>query len=159
KMQYQQMEKADRDSVHALRAEDECRTLLVQFPNSKFAPEVQQMLRNVQEVLANKEFKVGMFYHHKGSMNAAANRLQGVADQFPLFSQADDARWNLADSYHRMGDKFENQEASQYTKIVRDYPLSAHVDEAKAKLTAMKRPVPEADQVALNRMKYEQENR
>src|SRR5438067_1972611 len=40
KMQYQQMEKSDRDSVHALRAEDECRNVLVQFPNSKFAPDV-----------------------------------------------------------------------------------------------------------------------
>src|SRR6266702_4314387 len=36
-MQYQQMEKADRDPVHALRAEAECRDLLVQFPNSKAA--------------------------------------------------------------------------------------------------------------------------
>ena len=159
KMQYQQMEKSDRDSVHALRAEDECRTLLVQFPNSKFAPDVQQMLRNIQEVLAYKEFLVGTFYHKKGSMGAAANRLQGVTDQFPLFSQADEALWQLADSYHRMGDKFENQEASQYARIVKDYPLSAHVDEAKSKLAAMKRPVPEADQVAVNRMKYEQENR
>src|SRR5579863_4655059 len=76
KMQFQQMEKSDRDSVHALRAEDECRTLLVQFPNSKFAPDVQQMLRSIQEVLANKEFMVGVFYHKKGSMAAAANRLQ-----------------------------------------------------------------------------------
>src|ERR1700676_217523 len=32
-----QMEKADRDSNNALRAEQECRQLLVQFPNSKFA--------------------------------------------------------------------------------------------------------------------------
>ena len=158
-MQYQQMDKSDRDSVHALRAEDECRTLLVQFPNSKFAPEVQQMLRNIQEVLADKEYKVGAFYHKKGSMAAAANRLQGVSDQFPLYSGADEALWELADSYHRMGDKFENQEAGQYTRIVRDYPLSAHANESKAKLEAMKRPVPEADPVALNRMKYEQENR
>src|SRR5579862_4647070 len=57
KMQYQQMEKADRDSMHALRAEEECRQVLVQFANSKFAPDVAQMLRNIQEVLANKEFK------------------------------------------------------------------------------------------------------
>ena len=159
KMQYQQMEKADRDSVHALRAEDECRNLLVQFPNSKFAPEVQQMLRNIQEVLAKKEFMVGAFYHRKGSMGAAANRLQGVADQYPLFSEADEALWELADAYHRMGDKFENQEAAQYTRIVKDYPLSAHVDEAKSKLEAMKRPVPDADPVQMSRMKYEQENR
>jgi len=159
KMQYQQMDKSDRDSVHALRAEDECRNLLVQFPNSKFAPDVQQMLRNIQEVLADKEFKVGAFYHKKGSMAAAANRLQGVTDQFPLYSGADEALWQLADSYHRMGDKFENQEASQYTRIVKDYPLSSHANESRAKLEAMKRPVPEADPVALNRMKYEQENR
>src|SRR3954447_5355497 len=35
---YRQMEKADRDPQHAQRAEDECRNVLVQFPNSKFAP-------------------------------------------------------------------------------------------------------------------------
>ena len=34
------------------------------------------MLRNVQEVLGNKEYKVGAFYQNKGSMPAAANRLQ-----------------------------------------------------------------------------------
>src|SRR5499427_7783737 len=61
KMQYNQMEKADRDPTHALRAEDECRQLLVQFPNSKFAPDAQQMMRNIQEVLGDKEFKVGFF--------------------------------------------------------------------------------------------------
>src|SRR5216684_5460505 len=45
---YKQMEKADRDATQALRAEDECRQLLVQFPNSKFVPDVQQLLRNIQ---------------------------------------------------------------------------------------------------------------
>jgi outer membrane protein assembly factor BamD len=157
-MQYRQMEKADRDPTHALRAEDECRQLLVQFPNSKFAPQAQQWLRNIQEVLADKEYKVGAFYHTKGSMPASVNRLQGVADQFPLYSQADEALWLAADGYARMGDRFENQQANAYTKIVRDYPLSDHVDEAKARLQAMNRPVPEADPVAYARQKYEIEN-
>lgn len=159
KMQYNQMDKSDRDSMHALRAEDECRQLLVQFPNSKFAPEAQQYLRNVQEVLADKEYKVGHFYYHKGSMPSAANRLSAVASQFPLYSQADEALWELADSYRRMGDRFENQQADAYSKIVRDYPLSSHVEDAKAKLKAMNRPVPEADPVAYARMKYEIDNR
>src|SRR5579863_8562027 len=34
---YKQMEKAERDPLHAIRAEDECRQLVLQFPNSKFA--------------------------------------------------------------------------------------------------------------------------
>jgi outer membrane protein assembly factor BamD len=159
KMQYQQMDKPDRDPLHALRAEDECKQLLVQFPNSKFAPEVQQLLRNIQEVLADAEFKVGTFYRNKGSFPAAANRLQAVADQFPLYSRADESLWDLADSYQRMGDRFENQQAAAYTKLVRDYPLSSRVDAAKDGLEAMNRPVPAADPVAEARMKYEQENR
>jgi outer membrane protein assembly factor BamD len=159
KMQYNQMDKADRDPLHALRAEDECRTLITQYPNSKFAPEAKDLLLKIQEVLADKEFKVGYFYWHKGSFASAANRMQGLSDQFPLYSHADEALWDLADSYRRMGDKFENAQASALTRIVKDYPLSAHVDEAKSKLKALNRPIPEADPVQVARMKYEQENR
>jgi outer membrane protein assembly factor BamD len=156
---YKQMEKSDRDPMHAFRAEDECRQLLVQFPNSKFAPEAQQKLRNIQEVLADHEFRAGYFYHTKGSYPAAANRLQGVADQFPLYSGADEALWELADSYQKMGDRFDDKKAAALARIVKDYPLSGHVDEAKDELKTMRRPVPEADPVAYARMKYELENR
>src|SRR6478735_5177012 len=69
---YKQMEKADRDPKHAQRAEDECRLLMTQFPNSKFAPEAQQRMREIQEVLAQHEATAGFFYHHKGSFPAAA---------------------------------------------------------------------------------------
>jgi outer membrane protein assembly factor BamD len=160
KMQYQQMDKADRDPSHARRAEDECKQLLVQFPNSKFAPQAKQYLLDVQEILGEEEFKVGSFYHNaKGSYPAAANRLQALTDQYPLFSQADEALMMLGDSYHRMGDNFENQEAGAYTKVVRDYPLSSHVAEAANRLKAMSRPVPEADPVRYAQQKYEAENR
>jgi outer membrane protein assembly factor BamD len=64
-----------------------------------------------------------------------------------------------ADSYHRMGDRWEDQEAAAYSRIVRDYPLSPHVSEATSHLKAMNRPVPEADPVAYARQKYEMENR
>jgi len=156
---YKQMEKSDRDPMHALRAEDECRQLLVQFPNSKFAPEAQQKLRDIQEVLADAEFRTALFYHTKGAFPASANRFQGLSDQFPLYSQADEALWQLADSYQHMGDRFENQQVAALTRIVKDYPLSTHADAARAKLKEMNRPVPDADPVALARMKYELENR
>jgi outer membrane protein assembly factor BamD len=156
---YKQMDKADRDPLHAIRAQDECRQLLLQYPNSKFAPETQQKLRDVQEVLALHEYTAGIFYHHKGAMPAAANRLTGVVDQYPLFSMADEALWILGDSYDRMGDRFEDKSAAAYTRIVKDYPLSPHADAAKKKLQAMKQPVPAADPVAYARMKYELENR
>src|SRR5881392_2196816 len=73
---YKQMDKPDRDGTQALRAEDECRQLLVQFPNSKFVRDVQQLLRNIQEAIGEGEYRVGAFYRKKGSNPAAANRLQ-----------------------------------------------------------------------------------
>jgi outer membrane protein assembly factor BamD len=156
---YKQMEKPDRDPMHALRAEQECKQLLLQFPNSKFAPQAQQRLREIQEVLAEAEFRVGLLYQKKGSFPASANRMQGVADQFPLFSKADEALWQLADSYHRMGDRFENQQVAAYQRIVKDYPLSIHAEDARAQLEVMKRPIPEADPVRYAQQKFELENR
>jgi len=156
---YRQMEKPDRDSLHALRAEEECRQLLVQFPNSRYRPEVEQMLRNIQEVLAQHEFGVGDMYHKKGSYAAASNRLQNLTDHYPLFSQADEALWKLGDAYSKMGPRFRDRAGEAYARIVRDYPLSALVEAAKQRLKAMEMPIPEADQVALARMQYELENR
>ena len=153
-----QMEKADRDTLHALRAEDECRQVLVQFPNSKFAPRAEQLLRNIQEVIAEHEYRVGSFYHHKGSYPSAANRLQAIADQYPLFSKADDALSQLGDSYSRMGNRFRDRTIDSYTRLARDYPLSPLAEDAKKKLKSLEAPIPQPDPVALARMKYEIEN-
>jgi outer membrane protein assembly factor BamD len=156
---YGHMEKGDRDPMEAMRAEAECRTLLTQYPNSKAAPEVEQKLRNIQENLAVGEYKVGKFYQNKGSFFPAANRYQTLADNYPLFSQADEAVWLAAQNYQRLGDKYERQEIAQLTKVVHEYPLSIHTEEAKARLQELKAPVPEADPVAYDRMKYELANR
>jgi outer membrane protein assembly factor BamD len=155
---YRQMEKPDRDPTHALRAETECRQLLTQFPNSKYAPMAEQRLRNIQEVLADSEMRVASFYHNKGSHPAAVNRFR-VVDQYPLYSAADEALWLQADSYTKMGPRFRQKAGEAYTRIVRDYPLSDYSDPAREKLKAMEMPIPEADPVALNRMKFELENR
>src|SRR3984893_4217878 len=58
---YQEMEKPDRDYTHAMRAEEEYRQLIQQFPDSKLVPEAKQRLMQVQEVIAEREFRVGRF--------------------------------------------------------------------------------------------------
>jgi outer membrane protein assembly factor BamD len=157
-IQYKQMEKADRDPSHAVRAEEECRQVITQFPNSKFAIDAQQRLRDIQEVLAEGEYRVGSFYYTKGIPVAAINRLEGVTNHFPLYSKADEALWKLGDSYEKLGPRFRDRSADAYSRIIRDYPLSAYADAAKKKLTAMERPIPEPDPVALARQKYELEH-
>ena len=160
-MQYQQMDKPDRDPVHARLAEAECKDVLLKWPNSKFATEAAKRLLEVQEVLAAGEFNVAQIYSKKGGNGfiAGANRANSVADQYPTYSKADEALWLAADDYNQMGDRFENRQADMYTRIVHDYPLSIHAEDAKAQLKAMGRAVPDADPVAEARMKFELENR
>jgi outer membrane protein assembly factor BamD len=156
---YKQMDKADRDPNQALRAEDECRQLIVQFPNSKFVDETQQLLRNIQEALADGEYKVGFYYYKRGSNFAAANRYAHLVDQYPLYSKADEALFELGDSYARLGSRFRTQEGEAFARIVRDYPLSDYADSAKKRLQELEMTVPEADPKAVARMQYEKDNR
>jgi outer membrane protein assembly factor BamD len=156
---YKQMEKADRDNMHALRAEDECRQLLIQFPNSKFAPRAAQFVRNIQEALAEGEMRVSDFYYKKQSWASSSNRLQALTDQYPLYSRADEALFKMGDAYTKMGPRFKDRSGKAYAKLVREYPLSAYADDAKKRLQAMEMAVPEADPKAVARMKYEAENR
>jgi outer membrane protein assembly factor BamD len=156
---YDQMEKPDRDSQHAILAEQECRNVLTQYPNSKFAPQAEQLLRNIQENLAMGEYRVATFYMTKGNSVAAANRFTAIPNQFPLFSQADEAAWRSYESWNRLGDRFEKQQIEVLSTIVSEYPLSLHAEPAKARLQEMKAPVPEPNPEAEARMKYELANR
>src|SRR5438270_1795816 len=153
------MDKADRDPSQAYRAEEECRQLIVQFPNSKFVPETQQILRNIQEAVAEGEFRVGGFYLKKGSNPAAANRLNRLVDQYPLYSKADEALFDMGEAYSKMGTRFRPKAGEAYARIVRDYPLSDYVDSAKKRLTALELPIPQADRAGDDRMKWELDNR
>ena len=155
---YQQMEKPDRDPAQMIRAEDECRNLMLQYPNSKFAPRAAQRLRNIQEAEAEREYGVGAFYFGKGSFVPAANRLENAVNAYPLYSKADDALWMAGQSYAKLPVKFRASAIRAYQRIVRDYPLSLHAEDAKKQLQTMEADIPESDPEQMARMKYEQEN-
>ena len=155
---FKQADKADRDNDHILRADTECKKVLTAYPNSRFAPVAAERVRQVQEVIAQGEFGVGAYYHHKGNLSAAANRLNAVTDQYPLFSGSDEALWLQGDSYGRLGPRFREKAILAYQKLVRNYPLSARADDAKRRLKTLEAEIPEADPVSLARMRYEKEN-
>jgi outer membrane protein assembly factor BamD len=82
-----------------------------------------------------------------------------LTDHYPLFSKADEALWKEGDSYSRLGGgRLSPQASAAFTRLVRDYPLSPYVDQAKKRLTTLEQPIPEPDPVQLSRMKYELEN-
>jgi outer membrane protein assembly factor BamD len=151
---YRQMDKPDRDRSHAIAAEEEFQTFLQKYPNDPLAPQAQQHLREVQEVLAEGEYRIGYYYYVKGDKRAAAARLLAVTNRYPLYSKSDQALWMMGDIL----EKSEHKEvaALYYGRIVKNYPLSGMVPGAKDKLKAFGAPVPQPDPNSVAWMTAEQ---
>jgi outer membrane protein assembly factor BamD len=121
---FSQMEKPDRDFTHAMRAEEEYRKVILQYPdNQKMVAEAKTKLMQVQEVIAEREFRVGRFYYLRPSYPAAIARLQSLVDRYPLYSKADEALYLLGQSYEaeialiKHQDALEREQLEKFHKI------------------------------------------
>jgi len=178
---YSQMEKPDRDFTHAVRAEDEFRQVMLQYPdNKKMVEEARKKLLNVQEVIAEREYRVGRFYFLRESYPASIARLKSLTDKYPLYSKADEALYMLGQAYEgeialvrarpvgrqmnevqkgAMIDTFTQYATAAYSKIVTRYPLMDRADDAKLRLQAMHQPVPRPTKAAVAQNRAEENSR
>src|SRR6266849_5092654 len=115
---YKQMEKPDRDRTEAKAAEEEFQTFLAKYPKDPLAPKAEQRLRDVQEIIAEGDYRIGYFYYVKGDKRAAASRLVAIAKRYPLYSRSDKVQWMLGDIF----EKSEHKEVASiyYGNIVKN---------------------------------------
>lgn len=146
---YRLMAKADRDRTEAKLAEAEFKEFLLKYPDSQTMPRVKRRLREVQEVLAQGDFKIARFYYSKGAMRAAQSRFQEITDRYPDFSRVDNALWYVGQSLERL--RKANDSAPYYARIITDHPLSPLVEDAKERLTALHQPIPRPTRAMLAR--------
>ncbi|HET6220102.1 MAG TPA: outer membrane protein assembly factor BamD [Acidobacteriaceae bacterium] len=174
---YMQMEKPDRDPKNAEQAEQEYRTMIQQFPDSTFVPRAKQRLREVQEVLAERQYQVGIFYASHENWAATIARLQTVTDSYPLYSHSDLALIGLGDAYaaearyvqglakidpkakQELMKAYDDQAADAYSRVVTHYSMAAHVEDARERLIALNRPVPEPSKEELAESEAEEQSR
>ena len=174
---YNEMEKPDRDFTHAMRAEEEYRALIQEYPDSKLVPRAKQRLREVEEVLAQREFNIGRFYYLRQSYPAAIARLKTLVDRYPLYSGADDALYLLGQSYEgeialvranpranevaktKLIEQFTKDAAEQYSRIITRYPAMDRAVDAKDRLQALHQTVPRPTRAALELNKKEMASR
>ncbi len=177
---YKQMEKPDRDYTHAKRAEEEYKELLQQFPDAdpKILGEAKQRLLEVQEVLAEREYRIGRFYYLAEAWPAAIARLKSLADAYPLYSNVDDALFMLGSAYEKQIDALRaskgkypetnkataikmltDDAAAAYSRIIERYPVMDRARDAKDRLKALNRPIPTPTPEAIALNKKEEESR
>ncbi len=174
---YQQMEKPDRDYTNAQRAEEEYRAMINMFPDSSLVPRAKQKLRDVQEVLAERETQIGLYYGSLDNYSASIARLQTVVDTYPLYSKSDEAWLGIGDAYageahavqmtpnlpgavkERLRAVYQDRAAAAYDKVITRYPMAPHVEDARDRLVAMNRPVPEPTEAAIAESDAEERSR
>jgi outer membrane protein assembly factor BamD len=174
---YQQMEKPDRDFTNAQMAEKEYREMINMFPDSTLIPQAKQKLRDVQEVLGEREYQVGAYYESREDFVAAIARLETVADTYPLYSKSDQVLLGIGDAYagqahnwqirpgvpgairERLVAMYQDKAAAAYDKVITRYPMAPHVEDARDRLVAMNRPVPEPTNAAIAESDAEERSR
>jgi outer membrane protein assembly factor BamD len=177
---YMQMEKPDRDPKNAEQAEREYRTMIQQFPDSTFVPRAKQRLREVQEVLAERQYQVGTFYATHVNWAASIARLQTVTDAYPLYSHSDLALIGLGDAYaaearfvqddprmakidpkakQALMKAYDDQAADAYARVITHYSMAPHVEDARERLIALNRTVPEPTKEELADSEAEEQSR
>jgi len=174
---FQQMEKPDRDYTNVQKAEQKYREMIDQFPDSSLVPRAKQKLREVQEVLGEREFLIGQYYASRMNWPGTLARLQTVADSYPLYSKSDQLWLTIGDSYageahaiqaaknmpgaarERLQQIYLDKAAAAYAHVITRYPMAPHVEDARDRLVAMNRPVPEPTQEALAENDAEEKSR
>lgn len=143
------MAKADRDQTEALLAETEFKEFLLKYPDSPLISRVKGRLRQVQEVLGQGDFFTANFYYQHNAFLASRSRFQEIVEKYPDFSGGDAALYYLGQSLEHL--RRGREAVPFYSHVVTDFPLSPLVPQAKARLTAMKAPVPRPTRAMLAR--------
>jgi outer membrane protein assembly factor BamD len=173
---FRQIEKPDRDYQKTVRAEQEYRLMIQQFPDSPLVPRAKQRLREVQEVLAQRQFDIAAFYATHMNWAATIARFQTVVDTYPLYSKADQALLGLGDAYmaesrqismlkgpenlkSQLVAVYQEHAAAAYDHIIQRYPLESDAAIARQRLASMHKPIPVPSKEALAENEAEIESR
>ena len=176
-MHYRQMEKPDRDYNQAMRAGEEYKNLIQTYPDSPLVPEAKQRLREVQEVLADRQYRIAHFYLLRDNLAAAQARLQSLINSYPLYSGIDEALFELGELYEkeaaairrqpmmdgamkeRVAAQFDKHAIDAYTRIIVRYPAMDRVGDARGRLQALNAAIPTPSPEAMAQSKAEEESR
>ncbi|HLW53709.1 MAG TPA: outer membrane protein assembly factor BamD [Candidatus Angelobacter sp.] len=173
---YRQMEKPDRDFAQATRAAEEYKSLIQQYPDSPLVPEAKQRLREVQEILADRQYRIANYYYLHENLAASQARLQTLVDAYPLYSGVDQALFDLGSLYEKEASAMRRQKLAEsvkesiagdyekhaieaYQRILTRYPAMHRAGDARRRLEALHADVPKPTAEALAESKAEQQSR
>lgn len=109
---YEQIKDPKRDQSRTKRALDSLKTLVRQFPDSKYAAKARNRIQITNDVLAAAEMNVGRYYLKRNNQLAAINRFRRVVTDYQTTAHVEEALMRLTEAYMALGIKGEAQTAA-----------------------------------------------
>jgi outer membrane protein assembly factor BamD len=132
---YEKMHSIDRDQTNTERALSEFKYLLTHFPNTPYAWDASEKIKECMQRLSDHEVYVGSFYFRMKKYRAAIQRFEAALTRFPSIPLQDDVLFDLGEAYRR---------TEQYDKalrtwqaLVKQYPKSKSAKKARSRLAKL----------------------
>jgi outer membrane protein assembly factor BamD len=139
-----QMNAFNRDWTPAKKAELQLKATEISCQNSPLLGQIQQNLREVQQILGLHERDIANFYMaNRQAYKAAEGRWRDIVANYPYFTYRDEALFKLGVA---LIEQEQPEEAAQFfTELLRNIPKSEFAEEAKKYLEKLGKPIPEPD--------------
>ncbi len=129
---FRQADAPDRDQTFTRKALEEFDLLLTQMPDSQYAPDARERMRQSRQKLAEKELYVGTFYFNQGKYSAAVGRFSNLLAQYGGAGFDDQALYYLGESLWQLEQK--DQARIAFQRVVQEHSQSEWAAPAAARL-------------------------
>ena len=106
-------------------------------PRGRYVVPAEEMRESCRQKLAQHDYDVGRFYIRRKAWNGAVARFKDILENYPRYAGTDGVYYYLGYSLMRAGNGADAEIYLQ--KIVRDYPTSRFVPDAKDALGKLKK--------------------
>ena len=121
------MDPSKRDPGAARQSFDDFSQLIRRFPNSEYAPDAQQRMKYLRNLLAAAEVNVARYYIKRGAYVAAANRGRWVFENYQGAPSVPDALAIMVEAYKLLD--MDDQADQALTVLNSNYPNHESLDE------------------------------
>lgn len=109
---YEQISDVARDQYMTEEALKALETLIVRFPDSKYARDASLKRDLTIDHLAGKEMEIGRYYLNRGHINAAINRFREVIEKYQTTTHTAEALHRLVEAYLTLGLGYEAKQVA-----------------------------------------------
>jgi outer membrane protein assembly factor BamD len=117
------------DQEYTRMAAEHCQSLLIYYPDSEFVPRAQEIIVEMVNRLAEKEYLIGEDYFRRRAFDSAAIYYDALARDFPTTVWAPRALLRLVQIYDRLG--YEPEARAARERLLQQFPDSPEAREVR----------------------------